>query len=136
MAQKRSLGPAGEGAFLVGSRWAPLHYRVIYTSRTLPLCVLESLVHMEVRHMKDNFVVFPIDISLDLAVETVETGRDHPELPEDQKPFQSISATLPRRWRDRAAWPKLQEISAGWIESGNTCLLRVPSAIIPRKRIS
>lgn len=123
----------GEGTFQVGGRWVPRGHRVVYASRTLSLCVLESLVHMDVRHMKDNFVAIHIDVPPDLDIETVEGGQNHPELPAGQKPFHALPVTLPRQWHDNSTEAELQGIGAAWLESRTTCLLCVPSVIVPQE---
>lgn len=124
---------SGEGTYLVGGRWVPAGRRIVYASRTRSLAVLESLVHMEVRHMRDNFVAFPIDVPFDLDIESIDSGPDYPELPHGQKPFHPLAAKLPRHWREDRAQKKLQEIGVRWIRAAKTCLLRVPSAVVPQE---
>lgn len=105
----------GEGSYAVGGRWIPAGCRAVYASQSLSLCVLELLVHVEVRHIMDNFVAFPIDVPQDLVVERVS---------ED---------ALPRDWRSRHAWAKLQSIGAEWLRTRHSSLLQVPSAVVPQE---
>lgn len=69
---------SGEGTRVAGSRWTQPGCPAVYTSESIALAVLESLIHMELRHAPPH-VLIPADIPKDLAVASVTPT----ELPAD-----------------------------------------------------
>ena len=63
-----------------------------------------------------DLVAIPIDISDDLATESVDIN------------------TLPRDWRAYPAPPALARIGESWFQTSRTAVLHVPSVIIPHER--
>ena len=103
---------SGEGSRKRGSRWTSPGYRVVYTSESLSLATLEILVH-GVSHIALKYFVciwakIPGRIIEKLAIEK-----------------------LPDNWRDDPPSLQLQTVGNNWIESGSSCVLQIPSAIIP-----
>ena len=104
---------SGEGGLHAAGRWTPKGVRVVYTSGSLALAVLEVLVHLEIRHFPDEMRAVPADVPDGLRVRTL-TARD-----------------LPRAWETIPAPSKLQEFGAQWIKSADSAILKVPSAVVP-----
>jgi RES domain-containing protein len=102
---------SGEGAFLYGGRWNTPGTRIIYTAGSQSLAALEMLVHTEDANdlVALRFVAIPVEIDNELIV---EVGK------------------LPRNWAFYPAPPATAKLGDAWIESGRSCALRVPSAII------
>lgn len=111
----RDTAFTGEGTLAAGSRWIPAGHRAVYASSSLALCVLELLVHVEVRHIGDHFTAIRIDVPDELAYERVETD------------------ALPADWRGTRDWKPLQAIGLDWLQTGRACLLQVPSAVVPQE---
>lgn len=104
----------GEGARLYGGRWNSEGLSVVYLSTTLELAALEYLVHLDVSMVPGDLV------SLEVRVpDTVSRDRVEPE-------------DLPPDWNHASDHPRGLEIGDAWIRSGRSCLLFVPSAVIPR----
>jgi RES domain-containing protein len=88
---------------------------VIYAAASLPLAVLEILVHYDV--LPKDFVMTPISIPDRVSIMDV---RDTVLVPGWDSPI-PINAT--------------QEYGGNWIGNGGSAVLRVPSAIMPGERI-
>ena len=111
-AEHASTGFSGEGTRLVGSRWTARGLPSVYTSQSIALAVLETLVHMEVKHLS-SYVVIPADIPDKLPIEVVKVS------------------DLPRGWKRTPAPMSLQRIGMQWLRSQRSVALQVPSAIVP-----
>ena len=106
----------GEGAYRYGGRWNSRGTRVVYSSQSLSLALLEILVHLDQTRAAPKLVAFFADIPAacieDLSVGTQSNGL--------------LSAPLavknPRRFGD------------AWIEEASSLALRVPSAVIPTEQ--
>ncbi|MCG7868785.1 MAG: RES family NAD+ phosphorylase [Candidatus Thiodiazotropha taylori] len=107
---------SGIGNRKAGSRWVPSGYSAVYTSTHLSLAVLETLVHIDPFHLKNNFVVLQAEISEEIDIETLQPD------------------TLPDDWQDGYEDPRLQAIGQDWIERASSAVLIVPSAIVPVER--
>ena len=81
----------GIGSERVGGRWSPRGLRVVYTSESIALCVLELLVHMEAHHMHSPHVVIGVDIPDDVLYEEIAVS------------------TLPQNWQSHPPPVALQE---------------------------
>lgn len=112
LAAYAAMGFSGEGTRLVGSRWTARGMPAIYTSQSIALAALETLVHMEVKHLP-SYVVIPADIPDKLLIEVVDV------------------AGLPRGWKQTPAPMSLQGIGTQWLRSQRSVALQVPSAIVP-----
>jgi RES domain-containing protein len=103
---------SGEGSRKRGGRWTGSGYRAIYTSESLSLATLEIIVHGVTHETLKNFVVFHAMV----AKKRIE------EIRPDQ---------LPPNWRDDPPPAVLQTIGNRWLDQESSCVLKVPSAIIP-----
>jgi RES domain-containing protein len=105
----------GEGARLYGGRWNHPGTAVVYCSATLSLAALEYFVHLEPDLAPPKLVAVAADLPAGLEVETLE-----------------IEA-LPPDWRAYPAPERLKDLGTGWIRSGRTAVMLVPSSVIPHE---
>jgi RES domain-containing protein len=103
----------GEGARISGGRWNSAGHAVVYTSATTSLGLLENLVHTKAR-LRPFYFAFPVSFDADL-VESLEPGK------------------LPADWRSLPAPSALQRIGNEWVDSMRSCILEVPSVIVPHE---
>ncbi|MFN2444275.1 MAG: RES family NAD+ phosphorylase [Vicinamibacterales bacterium] len=113
-AERRALD--GEGGRLAGGRWTPPGYPVVHTAATAALAALERLVHTDSDIPGVQLALFEIEVPDRIAATEVLIG------------------TLLPTWRTTPAPESLQSIGLAWILSRETCVLSVPSAIVPRER--
>jgi RES domain-containing protein len=104
----------GEGARLYGGRWNPEGVAVVYLSTSLELAALEYLVHLDVSMVPGDLVSVEVEVSDQVSSERVER------------------ADLPPDWNTASDHPSCIDLGADWIRRGESCLLFVPSAVIPR----
>ena len=103
----------GEGARISGGRWNSAGHAVVYTSATTSLGLLENLVHTKARLLPFYFTC-PVTFDANL-VETVEPGK------------------LPVNWRSLPSPFTLKRIGDEWVDSMRSCILEVPSVIVPHE---
>jgi RES domain-containing protein len=102
---------SGDGARLNGGRWNSVGTSVVYTSGSIALAALESLVHLNPPVI---FKYVAILIEFDRAlVEEV--------------------AALPADWREEPPPLATKEIGDIWIQDARSAVLRLPSVIIPNE---
>lgn len=104
----------GDGARLHGGRWNSPGVRMVYTSGSLALAALETLVHLDTALPLPRFIAFSVHLA-----------------PQDICPAQ-----LPSAYSFEGALPSLKEtrrVGDEWIATGASLALRVPSAIIPQE---
>lgn len=103
----------GEGARLFGGRWNHKGTRVVYLSGSLALAALEQFIHLGREGLSLSFVYFEVPIPDGVSLAQIHPG------------------DLPRDWRSEPASHGTMDIGSGWIRSGISALLEVPSAVIP-----
>jgi RES domain-containing protein len=103
----------GEGARLFGGRWSSVGRAAVYTAATTSLALLETLVHTEVG-LKPWYLALSVSFDADL-VEKIEPAR------------------LPAGWQSSPAPYALQQIGDEWLDSKRSCILEVPSVIVPHE---
>ncbi len=101
----------GEGARLYGGRWNSPGASVVYTSGSMALAALESLVHLN-PPVAFNYVAIPIEFGESL-VEIV------------------AAAGLPANWTVEPPPPSTRDIGDLWIKEARSAVLELPSVIIP-----
>lgn len=106
----------GEGARRYGSRWTPRGVPAVFTSATLSLAALERFVHTDTDLEPAGLVAIPVEISDDIAIESVDLTQ------------------LPVDWRTLPPPPALTVIGEQWFRASNTAVLSVPSVVIPHER--
>ncbi len=93
-------------------RWNTRGRPVTYCSTGPALCLLEKLVHID-----------------DLALIPDDTMLVRYDAPDDIVPEEARLEDLPDNWRvdERVT----RALATAWLDRASTCLLRVPSAIVP-----
>ncbi len=109
-AQYAQTAFGGEGARPYGGRWNSPGRSVVYLAGSLALAALEILVHVKSQSELGGYVKIRV-----LAPEGVE----------------STVEALPENWQQGRAPDETRAIGDGWLEAGETLLLRVPSVTIP-----
>jgi RES domain-containing protein len=85
----------------------------VYTSSTLPLAVLELLVHLDDDDLAKDYVGIPADIPDPVTITRIR------------------ASDLPREWRNLPSPKALADLGSRWAAARETTVLAVPSAIIP-----
>lgn len=102
----------GQGASAYGGRWNSVGTSVVYTSSSLALAAIESLVHLGVKSIPKPQVAIPADIPEGLIIDQVEPDN------------------LPSNWKDDPPPAALAAIGDQWVSTGKSSVLKVPSAVI------
>lgn len=100
----------GAGAWLFGGRWNSRGTRVVYTSATLSLAALESLVHLN-PPVAFRYMAIPVEFE-EALVEAIHV------------------ASLPAEWTDEPPPPCTMGIGDLWVRESRSAVLELPSAII------
>lgn len=103
----------GEGARLFGGRWHSSGRTVVYTSATTSLGLLEQMVHAE-SGVLPFYATIPVAFDVNL-VEVIDPVR------------------LPASWKSSPPPYELQRIGDEWFDSMRSCILEVPSVIVPHE---
>jgi RES domain-containing protein len=103
----------GEGARRAGGRWNSAGRAAVYTAATTSLGLLETLVHADLG-LLPFYLAIPVSFDADL-VESVGPER------------------LPSDWNSVPVRHRVQRIGDDWLASGRTCVLEVPSVIVPHE---
>lgn len=101
----------GGYGLLFNGRWNTVGHAITYCATSPALCVLEKLVHVEDPTLLPELVMVTYDVPDDLEMATIAVG----ELPSD--------------WRRQEGLT--QRMGDDWHKAKPTCLLKVPSAIVP-----
>jgi RES domain-containing protein len=104
----------GEGARLYGGRWNSPGTRMVYTSSTISLAVLEVLVHLQKANLLSSYSLIAARFD-DAFVESLDRSM------------------LPDGWRSYPAPSELQRIGDEWVRSQRSAVLEVPSVIVERE---
>lgn len=103
----------GEGARLYGGRWNSNGHRVVYTSSSLALAALETLVHLDTSLPLPRFVAFCVYLPGDYIAQV-------------GLPSSASSDALPSLMETR-------RLGDAWITEGRHAVLSVPSALVPQE---
>jgi RES domain-containing protein len=95
------------------ARWNSRDVKVIYTSQSLSLACLENIVHRRAHGLDANFKALHIEIPDSLYISFLSLKK----LPAGWQQFDSMRAT--------------QKIGNEWVRANQSCILQVPSVIIP-----
>lgn len=106
----------GEGARRDGGRWNEPGLAVVYTSSTVALAALETLVHLDPVEAPDDLVLLAVDVPDGLALDGIE------------------AADLPGDWAQVAEHPACVAAGTAWARAGATVGCWVPSAPSPEDR--
>ncbi len=103
----------GRGGLFAAGRWHTPRRLVVYTSSSLALASLEVLVHCELDVLPTDLFAIEMSIPENIKIRRVEQSR------------------MPRTWRKYPAPRVLQDMGNSWIDSESSCVLEVPSAVVP-----
>jgi RES domain-containing protein len=105
----------GEGARLNGARWNSPGLPVVYTAGSLALAIVELLVHTDPDLIPADLTAFEIDV------------------PDSVSQRSSPASELPAGWDDQDDLSLARAVGDEWLRSHTTCILAVPSAIVPEE---
>lgn len=103
----------GEGARAVGGRWNSVGTPVVYTSATLSLALVETLVHLP-SGVLPAYTAIPIELD-----ESLVTILEFSELPSN--------------WRDDPPPASTQALGDAWVTRAESAALRVSSVVVPEE---
>jgi RES domain-containing protein len=101
----------GEGAKRSGGRWNNIGTTVVYTSATLSLALVETLVHVS-SGLLPAYTAVPIEFEESLV--TILEAKD-----------------LPASWKDDPPPAAARAIGDAWVLADKSAALRVPSVVVP-----
>lgn len=101
---------SGEGARRFGGRWNSPGTSVVYTSGTLALAALETLVHLN-PPVRLEYVAIPLDFD-DAWVQKLKLS------------------DLPADWTEEPPPPSTQILGDRWVKQARSAILELPSAIV------
>jgi len=103
----------GEGARRWGGRWNSRGRAAVYTSATTSLALLETLVHADLG-LLPFYATIPVSFDAELLTRFEVEG-------------------LPGRWRALPIPGEAQALGDRWLESQASCVLEVPSVVVPHE---
>lgn len=103
---------SGLGGMYAHGRWTPRGHRVVYTSQSISLAVLEYTLNYKHRGWIPATVLGRASIPDGVSVEVIALH------------------DLPDNWGDPAAPLVLRELGQAWLETAATAVLKVPSAVV------
>ena len=104
----------GEGARLYGGRWNSPGIPAVYASESRALATLEVLAGLQMNSPLPGYVLIPAEFD-EALVEVIELN----EVPAD--------------WRQHPPAPSTQRLGDDWISRGESAVLQVPSALVPKE---
>jgi RES domain-containing protein len=104
---------SGEGAAKTGGRWNSHGTRIVYSSGSIALAALETLVHLN-PPLVLSWKLIPIHFRDDLIKHL-----GHSDIPSD--------------WRSEPAPASARQLGDEWARSLDSCVLAVPSVLIPEE---
>ena len=105
----------GEGARRYGGRWNSKGFAVVYTSGSISLAILEVLVHIPIFDILEEYVYIPVKFDQKLSIALN---------PDD----------FPDNWNKDPSPQAIKQIGDSWVESRQSVILEVPSAIVPTEK--
>ena len=108
---------SGKGAELTGGRWNEKGVAVVYAAETRSLACIETLVHLAASGLPLNRYL--IKISIPDAVWAAAR--------------RETAASLPVGWDAQPASRVSIALGTGWLRSGSSALLLLPSAVVPEE---
>ena len=105
---------SGEGARLFGGRWNRKGLPMVYTAEARSLALLEMMVQDD--PLRAHYLLIPAFVPSDVSLRELE------------------AAELGGDWRALLARDRLQTRGNDWLQGGESCILSVPSAVVPAER--
>ena len=103
---------SGEGAFRVGGRWNSPGVRVVYTSSSIALSVLEVLAYRK-------------------ALRPLATRHLYTVTLDETQIIRLEPSALPEDWASYPHPERTQHLGDAWVAAGETVALAVPSVLAP-----
>lgn len=104
----------GEGARLYGGRWNSPGNACVYVASSESLALLEIMVHLESYRLLNAYALLRLTL-----------------------PTQSILSVgaedLPKNWQEAPAPAETADLGDGWLASGQSLVLALPSVVVPRE---
>jgi RES domain-containing protein len=113
--KRRDAAFDGEGARLYGGRWNSVGKKCVYLAAHESLAIVETLVHLNDAAALEDWCLFELTLNEKYVMEL--------------DPSQ-----LPNNWFAGSTQHYLSNIGDGWLESGSSLGLIVPSAIARRDK--
>ena len=104
----------GEGARLYGGRWNSPGRACVYVASSESLALLEIMVHLESYRLLDAYAL----LRLTLPAESI---------------LRVGAEDLPDNWQEAPAPAETAELGDGWLTSGQSLALALPSVVAPRE---
>lgn len=98
------------------ARWNEDNQHILYTSSSRALATLERLVNFN--------GIPPAAMQKVMIISIADENRLFTTIPEKD---------LPKNWRSDASYPELRQMGSHWYTSGQSLILEVPSAIVPKE---
>lgn len=111
--KKYGIQLSSRGAALRGGRWNSRGTEMIYTANSRALAMAEVAVYLSLETLPDDYMMLSIGIPKSVKIHSL----DH--------------SALPSRWNIFPHLPDTQEIGDRWVMENKTCVLKVPSAVVP-----
>jgi RES domain-containing protein len=111
--KKYPIELSGKGAAMSGNRWNSKGTEIVYCAESRALAMAEVAVHLSLTSLPDDFVMVEIDIPSDVSVISFPLD----ELPENWNSFPHLLHT--------------QKIGDDFASLRESCVLKVPSAVVP-----
>ena len=94
-------------------RWASAGKKVIYAAESIALALLENMVRRQGVGFNGDFKIVVIEVPDDIVITTINAEK------------------LKTGWRDFRDYGICQPVGNKWFDEQATCVLKVPSAVIP-----
>ncbi len=104
---------SGTGAFLAGGRWNSKGVRMLYAAGSRSLALVESLAHLVTVRNLEPYIVMVLYVPDDASINVL------------------AGSTVPTDWRTDNNFT--QRCGNVWAQGGETLLMQVPSAIVPKE---
>jgi RES domain-containing protein len=110
--KKHPIALSGKGAAMFGARWNFKGTEIVYVAQNRALAMAEVAVHLSLATLPKDFVMLTIDIPDTISIELL-----------DEKKLQKGWNVFPHSFAT-------QVLGDDFIKRNETCLLKVPSAIV------
>jgi RES domain-containing protein len=102
---------AGTGGLRAPGRWHERGMPVVYLAESPAGALLEACVHSSANDVPPNYTLLGVEANARVSLERLEVS------------------TLPADWTKRLEI--IREIGTTWLREQRSCLLRIPSALVP-----
>ncbi len=108
---KNSINSAfdGEGSRIYGGRWNSKGVSVVYTSDSLALSSLETIIHLPTYDLLEDYVYFKLSLDSKMIYDS----------------------PIPTGWDERPNAPVARSIGDAWVIHNSYPAMKVPSVLVP-----